>query len=45
MTKKSLAIWVTLQPQTATLTDDEIAAVSDKIVAAAAKNCGAMLRG
>ena len=43
--KKSLAIWVTLQPQAATLTDDDIAAVSDKIVAAAAKNCDAVLRG
>ncbi|MEC8061420.1 MAG: hypothetical protein VX168_03395 [Pseudomonadota bacterium] len=40
-----MAIWVTLQPQAATLTDDDIAAVSDEIVAAAAKNCDAVLRG
>ena len=43
--KKSLAIWVTLQPKTATLTDDDISAVADRIVAAVGKNCGGVLRG
>jgi phenylalanyl-tRNA synthetase beta chain len=42
--KKSLAIAVTLQPKDATLTDDQIEAVSKKIVAAAEKTCGARLR-
>ena len=40
----SLAVAVTLQPTTATLTDSEIEAVSDKIVAAANKATGARLR-
>ena len=43
--KKSLAIAVTLQPVERTLTDAEIEAVSDKIVAAVAKASGAVLRG
>jgi phenylalanyl-tRNA synthetase beta chain len=43
--KKSLAIAVTLQPVERTLTDAEIEAVSDKIVAAVAKATGAVLRG
>ena len=42
---KSLAIEVRLQPQEATLTDAEIAAVSEKIVAAVAKATGGTLRG
>ncbi len=42
--KVSLAIEVTLQPTTATLTDAEIEAVSARIIAAAAK-VGAVLRG
>ena len=42
--KVSLAIEVTLQPTTATLTDAEIEAVSAKVIAAAAK-LGAVLRG
>jgi phenylalanyl-tRNA synthetase beta chain len=42
--KKSLAIAVTLQPKDATLTDEQIEAVSNKIVAAAEKACGARLR-
>ena len=42
--KISLAIEVTLQPTTATLTDTEIEAVSARIIAAAAK-LGATLRG
>lgn len=42
--KVSLAIEVTLQPATATLTDAEIEAVSAKVIAAAAK-LGAVLRG
>ncbi len=42
--KVSLAIEVTLQPTDATLTDAEIAAVSAKVIAAAAK-IGAVLRG
>jgi phenylalanyl-tRNA synthetase beta chain len=43
--KKSLAIWVTLQPKTATLTEDEINSAADRIVAAVAKSCGGELRG
>ena len=43
--KKSLAIAVTLQPVERTLTDAEIEAVSEKIVAAVAKATGAVLRG
>ena len=42
--KKSLAISVTLQPKDATLTDEQIEAVAKKIVAAAEKACGAILR-
>lgn len=43
--KVSLAVQVTLQPRDATLTDAQIEAVSQKIVAAAAKAAGATLRG
>ncbi len=43
--KKSLAVEVTLQPQDKTMTDAEIEAVSQKIVAAVAKATGASLRG
>ena len=43
--KKSLAIAVTLQPVERTLTDAEIEAACDKIVAAVAKATGAVLRG
>jgi phenylalanyl-tRNA synthetase beta chain len=43
--KKSLAIAVTLQPMERTLTDAEIEAVSDKIVAAVVKATGAQMRG
>jgi len=43
--KKSLAIAVTLQPTLATLTDAEIDAVADRIVAAVAKQTGGELRG
>ena len=43
--KKSLAITVTLQPTERTLTDAEIEAVSNKIVAQVTKATGAMLRG
>jgi phenylalanyl-tRNA synthetase beta chain len=42
--KKSIAIEVTLQPAERTLTDAEIEAVSQKIVAAVAKATGATLR-
>lgn len=42
--KKSVAVAVTLQPQDKTLTDQEIDAVAEKIVAAAAKATGATLR-
>jgi phenylalanyl-tRNA synthetase beta chain len=42
--KKSLAIAVTLQPTERTLTDEEIEAVSRKIVAAVAKATGGVLR-
>ena len=43
--KKSVALGVTLQPREKTLTDAEIEAVSAKIVEAAAKRAGAVLRG
>jgi len=43
--KKSLAIAVALQPVERTLTDAEIEAACDKIVAAVAKATGAVLRG
>lgn len=43
--KKSLAIAVTLQPVERTLTDGEIEAVSNKIVAQVTKATGAVLRG
>ncbi|GAM96493.1 phenylalanyl-tRNA synthetase beta chain [alpha proteobacterium U9-1i] len=43
--KKSLAIEVTLQPREKTLTDAEIEAVSNKIVAAVMKATGGTLRG
>ncbi|MEQ8394043.1 phenylalanine--tRNA ligase subunit beta [Thalassobaculum sp.] len=42
---KSIAIEVTLQPRTATLTEEQIEAVSTKIVAAVQKNVGGTLRG
>lgn len=42
--QKSVAIAVTLQPKDATLTDAEIEAVSQKIVAAVEKACGGKLR-
>ena len=43
--KKSVAIEVTLQPRQKTLTDEEIEAVSKKIIAAVEKATGASLRG
>jgi phenylalanyl-tRNA synthetase beta chain len=43
--KKSLAVAVTLQPVERTLTDAEIEAVSNKIVAQVVKATGAVLRG
>ena len=43
--KKSLAIAVTLQPTDATLTDAEIDAAAEKIVAAVTKATGGVLRG
>jgi phenylalanyl-tRNA synthetase beta chain len=43
--KKSLAVAVTLQPMERTLTDAEIEAVSNKIVAQVTKATGATLRG
>lgn len=43
--KKSVALSVRLEPRERTLTDAEIDAVGQKIVAAAAKACGAVLRG
>ncbi|MEH6792159.1 phenylalanine--tRNA ligase subunit beta [Parasphingorhabdus sp.] len=42
--KKSLAVEVTLQPTDATLTEDDLKALSDKVVASAGK-LGAQLRG
>lgn len=43
--RKSVAVAVTLQPREKTLTDAEIEAVADKIVADVAKKTGATLRG
>ena len=43
--EKSLAIEVTLQPRTKTLTDEELETVSNKIVAAVKKATGGTLRG
>ncbi|MBP7669937.1 MAG: phenylalanine--tRNA ligase subunit beta [Ferrovibrio sp.] len=43
--KKSVALSVRLEPRERTLTDAEIEAVGQKIVAAAAKACNAVLRG
>ena len=43
--KVSLAVEVVLQPRERTLTDAEIEAVAQKVVAAAAKATGAVLRG
>ena len=42
--KKSLAVDVTLQPTERTLTDEDLEAVSEKIVALVAKNLGGVLR-
>jgi phenylalanyl-tRNA synthetase beta chain len=42
--KKSIAISVTLQPRDKTLTDEEIEAVSQKLIAEVAKATGAVLR-
>jgi phenylalanyl-tRNA synthetase beta chain len=43
--KKSVAIEVTLQPSTATLTDKDIEAISAKIVADVKKATGGEIRG
>ena len=43
--QKSVALEVTLQPRDKTLTDKEIEAISDAIVAAVTKATGASLRG
>ena len=40
----SLAVQVTIQPREATLTDAQIEAVADRVVAAVAKATGAVLR-
>jgi phenylalanyl-tRNA synthetase beta chain len=42
--KKSLAVTVVLQPETATLTDEQIEAFSQKLVAQVAKTTGGELR-
>ena len=42
--KVSLALQVTLQPRETTLTDAQIEAVAEKIVAAVSKATGAVLR-
>jgi len=43
--KKSLAIEVTLRPVGSTLTDKEIDAVSDNVIAAVGKATGGEIRG
>jgi phenylalanyl-tRNA synthetase beta chain len=42
--EKSVALQVTIQPKERTLTDEEIEALSGRIVSAAQKACGARLR-
>jgi len=42
--QKSVAVQVTMQPTRATLTEDEIEAVSTSIITAVAKHCGGSLR-
>ncbi len=42
--KKSLAVSMTLQPKDATLTDEQIEAVAQKVIAAVEKACGGKLR-
>lgn len=42
---RSLGVEITLQPMDRTLTDAEIEAVCDRVVAAAQKSCNAVLRG
>jgi phenylalanyl-tRNA synthetase beta chain len=43
--KKSVALSVTIQPVDKTLTDEEIEAISQKIVAQVARQTGGALRG
>jgi phenylalanyl-tRNA synthetase beta chain len=43
--QKSLAVTITLTPQKATLSEAEIEAISDAVIVAAGKKCGAILRG
>ncbi|MCK5517975.1 MAG: hypothetical protein KAI61_01045, partial [Alphaproteobacteria bacterium] len=43
--KKSVALAVTLQPVKKTLTDDEISALSAKIIETVQKQTGGILRG
>ena len=43
--QKSMAVTITLTPQKATLSDSEIEAISNAVIYAAGKNCGAVLRG
>jgi len=43
--KKSVAIEVTVQPKDKTLTDEEIAAISEKVIANVEKTTGGTLRG
>jgi phenylalanyl-tRNA synthetase beta chain len=43
--KKSIAVAVTIQPREKTMTDEEIEALSQKIVAEVAKRTGGVLRG
>jgi len=43
--KKSIAIEVTLQPKDKTLTEDDISAISSKVVANVEKTTGGVLRG
>jgi len=42
--RKSVALTIRLEPEDKTLTDEEIEAVSEKVVAAVAKATGASLR-
>ena len=43
--KKSVALTTTLQPKSATFTEDELKAISDTIISTVAKNNGGEIRG
>ena len=42
--KKSIAIWLTIQPTKHTLTDEQIEVVAEKVIASVEKQTGGILR-